>query len=49
MIDAGIPEDQSRAIGFADLRPLIEPRDSTGTLVKGARRANRRVEIIIHY
>jgi chemotaxis protein MotB len=49
MIDAGIPEDQSRAIGFADLRPLIEPRDSTGALVKGARRANRRVEIIIHY
>lgn len=49
MIDAGIPEDQSRAIGFADLRPLIEPRDSTGTIVKGARRANRRVEIIIHY
>jgi chemotaxis protein MotB len=49
MIDAGIPEDQSRAIGFADLRPLIEPRDSTGAIVKGARRANRRVEIIIHY
>lgn len=49
MIDAGIPEDQSRAIGFADLRPLIEPKDSTGAIVKGARRANRRVEIIIHY
>jgi chemotaxis protein MotB len=49
MLESGIPEDQSRAIGFADRRPLIEPRDSTGTLVKGARRANRRVEIIIHY
>jgi chemotaxis protein MotB len=49
MIESGIPEEQSRAIGFADLRPLIEPKDSTGALVKGARRANRRVEIIIHY
>jgi len=49
MIDSGIPQDQSRAIGFADIRPLIEPRDSTGSLVPGARAANRRVEIVIHY
>ncbi|MDA0677777.1 MAG: flagellar motor protein MotB [Bacteroidetes bacterium] len=49
MIDSGIPKDQSRAIGFADIRPIIEPRDSTGSLVKGARAANRRVEIVIHY
>jgi chemotaxis protein MotB len=49
MIDSGIPQDQSRAIGFADIRPLIEPRDSTGSLVRGARAANRRVEIVIHY
>lgn len=49
MINSGIPEDQSRAIGFADIRPLIEPRDSTGSLVPGARAANRRVEIVIHY
>jgi len=31
------------------MRPKIEPRDSTGALVSGARDANRRVEIIIHY
>jgi len=49
MIDSGIPQDQSRAIGFADIRPLIEPRDSIGSLVPGARAANRRVEIVIHY
>jgi len=49
MIDSGIPQDQSRAIGFADIRPLVEPRDSTGSLVPGARAANRRVEIVIHY
>ena len=49
MIESGIPQDQSRAIGFADIRPLIEPRDSTGSLVPGARSANRRVEIVIHY
>ena len=49
MIESGIPQDQSRAIGFADIRPLIEPRDSTGSLVPGARAANRRVEIVIHY
>ena len=49
MIDSGIPKDQSRAIGFADIKPIIEPRDSTGSLVKGARAANRRVEIVIHY
>ena len=49
MIDSGIPQDQSRAIGFADIRPLIEPRDSTGSLIPGARAANRRVEIVIHY
>jgi len=49
MIESGIPQDQSRAIGFADIRPLIEPRDSTGSLVQGARAANRRVEIVIHY
>lgn len=49
MIESGIPEEQSRAIGFSDIRPLITPRDSTGTLVKGARAANRRVEIVIHY
>jgi flagellar motor protein MotB len=49
MIESGIPSDQSRAIGFADIRPLIEPRDSTGAIVQGARAANRRVEIVIHY
>ena len=49
MIDLGIPKEQSRAIGFSDIRPIIEPRDSTGSLVKGARAANRRVEIVIHY
>ena len=49
MIQSGIPQDQSRAIGFADIRPLIKPRDSTGSLVPGARAANRRVEIVIHY
>jgi len=49
MIDSGIPKEQSRAIGFSDIRPIIEPRDSTGSLVKGARAANRRVEIVIHY
>ena len=49
MIDSGIPKDQSRAIGFADIKPIIEPRDSTGSLVKGARAINRRVEIEIHY
>ena len=49
MIESGIPQDQSRAIGFSDIRPLIEPRDSTGSLVPGARAANRRVEIVIHY
>jgi chemotaxis protein MotB len=49
MIDSGIPKDQSRAIGFADIKPIIEPRDSTGSLVKGARAINRRVEIVIHY
>ncbi|MDC0376683.1 OmpA family protein, partial [Schleiferiaceae bacterium] len=40
MIDSGIPKEQSRAIGFSDIRPIIEPRDSTGSLVKGARAAN---------
>ena len=49
MIDSGIPKEQSRAIGFSDIRPIIEPRDSTGSLVKGARAANRRVEIVVHY
>lgn len=49
MIESGIPQDQSRAIGFADIHPLIEPRDSIGSLVPGARAANRRVEIVIHY
>ena len=49
MTELGIPKEQSRAIGFADMRPRIEPRDSTGALVKGARDANRRVGIIIHY
>jgi len=49
MIDSGIPKEQSRAIGFSDIRPIIEPRDSTGSLVKGARATNRRVEIVIHY
>jgi chemotaxis protein MotB len=49
MIDSGIPKDQSRAIVFADIKPIIEPRDSTGSLVKGARAINRRVEIVIHY
>ena len=49
MIDSGIPKDQSRAIGFADIKPIIEPRDSTVSLVKGARAINRRVEIVIHY
>jgi flagellar motor protein MotB len=46
---SGVPKDQSRAIGFADIKPIIEPRDSTGSLVKGARAINRRVEIVIHY
>ena len=49
MIDSGIPKEQSRAIGFADIKPIIEPRDSTGSLVEGARAINRRVEIVIHY
>ena len=49
MIDSGIPKEQSRAIGFADIKPIIEPRDSTGSLVKGARAIKRRVEIVIHY
>jgi chemotaxis protein MotB len=49
MTDLGIPKEQSRAIGFADMRPILEPKDSTGALVKGAREKNRRVEIIIHY
>ena len=49
MIDSCIPKEQSRAIGFADIKPIIEPRDSTGSLVKGARAINRRVEIVIHY
>lgn len=49
MIETGIPADQSRAIGFADIRPLIEPRDSLGKVVPYARAANRRVEIVIHY
>ena len=47
--ELGIPKENSRAIGFADMRPKIEPRDSTGKLVPGAREVNRRVEIIIHY
>ena len=49
MPELGIPKENSRAIGFADMRPKIEPRDSTGKLVPGAREVNRRVEIIIHY
>jgi len=49
MTELGIPKENSRAIGFADMRPKIEPRDSTGKLVPGAREVNRRVEIIIHY
>jgi len=49
MTELGVPKQQSRAIGFADMRPKIEPRDTTGKLVSGAREINRRVEIIIHY
>lgn len=49
MIDSGIPPEQSRAIGFADIRPLMPVQDSTGALIPGARAANRRVEIVIHY
>ena len=49
MTELGIPKENSRAIGFDDMRPKIEPRDSTGKLVPGAREVNRRVEIIIHY
>tara|TARA_B110000503_G_scaffold69805_1_gene108742 strand:- start:972 stop:1637 length:666 start_codon:yes stop_codon:yes gene_type:complete len=49
MTELGVPKLQSRAIGFADMRPKIEPRDTSGKLVSGAREINRRVEIIIHY
>ena len=49
MIASGMPPMQCEAIGFADIRPLIEPFDSTGALVPGARSANRRVEILIRY
>lgn len=49
MTELGIPKESARAIGFADMRPKIEPRDTLGKLVPGAREANRRVEIIIHY
>ena len=49
MIASGMPPMQCEAIGFADIRPLIEPFDSTGALVPGARSANRRVEILVRY
>jgi chemotaxis protein MotB len=49
MIENGLPPENSRAIGFADVKPTIEPFDEEGNYVKGSREKNRRVEIIIHY
>ena len=49
MIEAGLPPENSRAIGFADVKPSKAPFDEEGNYVKGSREINRRVEIIIHY
>jgi len=49
MIENGLPPENSRAIGFADVKPTIKPFDEEGNYVKGSREKNRRVEIIIHY
>lgn len=49
MIENGLPPQNSRAIGFADVKPTIKPFDAEGNYVKGSREKNRRVEIIIHY
>lgn len=49
MIENGLPPENSRAIGFADVKPTVEPFDEEGKYVKGSREKNRRVEIIIHY
>jgi chemotaxis protein MotB len=49
MIENGLPPENSRAIGFADVKPTIKPFDEEGKYVKGSREKNRRVEIIIHY
>jgi chemotaxis protein MotB len=49
MIENGLPPENSRAIGFADVRPTVKPFDEEGKYVKGSREKNRRVEIIIHY
>ena len=49
MIENGLPPQNSRAIGFADVKPAIKPFDAEGNYVKGSREKNRRVEIIIHY
>lgn len=49
MIENGLPPENSRAIGFADVKPTIKPFDTEGNYVKGSREKNRRVEIIIHY
>ena len=49
MIENGLPPENSRAIGFADVKPTVKPFDEEGNYVKGSREKNRRVEIIIHY
>jgi len=49
MIENGLPSANSRAIGFADVRPAVKPFDDQGQYVRGSREKNRRVEIIIHY
>jgi len=49
MIENGLPPQNSRAIGFADVKPTIKPFDAEGNYVIGSREKNRRVEIIIHY
>lgn len=49
MIENGLPPENSRAIGFADVKPTVKPFDDQGVYVKGSREKNRRVEIIIHY
>lgn len=49
MIENGLPPENSRAIGLADVRPTIKPFDEESNYVKGSREKNRRVEIIIHY
>jgi chemotaxis protein MotB len=49
MIENGLPPENSRAIGLADVRPTIKPFDEDANYIKGSREKNRRVEIIIHY